>query len=372
MIIQSLKKQWFVILLGLILTLIPTRIALGQTPNHESALVSGDTLEVLTDVVQAYQTDGDLLEAMRSLDTWDTDVLLVAIGALENDESDAKLAETAATLHKELLLPDDTIQIGDLLKKTPITLVLALSIGLLAVGSILLMLPQKVVSHAVLHADAFTQRVSEARTDLKTAANNPQNDSEDNLDDLIGSIAEIGESVDNDKGLLSETASGSIKPESENQEPTENEADESSPRAVTTVKLDAEQAPHVVQADKVGKTEQTSEIKPSATPETVPATPPQQLQSQDSGAADAAASAGSSQQGIASSTSAPEVAPQEPSAKDNVAALLEDVFSDDEQGSEDLKILDEGLEDIEMTQMIKTMLELSRRLRELNRAEQSV
>ena len=32
MIIQSLKKQWFVILLGLILTLIPTRIALGQTP----------------------------------------------------------------------------------------------------------------------------------------------------------------------------------------------------------------------------------------------------------------------------------------------------------------------------------------------------
>ena len=101
--------------------------------------------------------------------------------------------------------------------------------------------------------------------------------------DLIGSIAEIGESVDNDKGLLSETASGSIKPESENQEPTENEADESSSRAVTTVKLDAEQAPHVVQADKVGKTEQTSEIKPSATPETVPATPSQQLQSQDSG-----------------------------------------------------------------------------------------
>jgi len=362
MMIKSFKKRWPIIPLILILAVIPTRIVLGQTPNHESALVSGDTLEVLTDVVQAYQTDGDLLEAMRSLDTWDDDVLVIAMNALENDASDSELAESAATLHKELLLPDNTLQINDLLDENMITLALALSIGLIGVGGVLLMMPRKVIAHAMSQADALTQRVNEART----GANDTFSSSEDSLDDLIGSIAEIHESIDNGEVPKDDTrddqsesdVNGANTP-NENGEIASNKEDPNNPRTVTSVKLNSKEGPRVVKANKDDQRDGNSENN--------------QVNESNAGDAKTLAQqtinkeAEKTEDNPSSSGDAPEETLQEASEKDNVAALLEDVFSEDDQNSEDLQVLDEGLEEVDLTLMVKNMFEISRQLKELDR-----
>ena len=224
------------------------------------------------------------------------------------------------------------------------------------------MMPRKVIAHAMSQADALTQRVNEART----GANDTFSSSEGSLDDLIDSIAEIHESIDNGEVPKDDTSDNQSESDdngantpNENGEIASNKEDPNNSRTVTSVKLNSKEGPRVVKANKDDQRDGNSENN--------------QVNESNAGDAKTLAQqtinkkAEKTEDNPSSSGDAPEETLQEASEKDNVAALLEDVFSEDDQNSEDLQVLDEGLEEVDLTLMVKNMFEISRQLKELDR-----